>query len=75
MEASLDLLIWSGAATTLAGIATLVWCIVTVLRARRADLSDEEIRGHLRRVLPINLAALFLSAIGLMMAVVGVAFN
>lgn len=69
----MDLLIWSGAATTLAGLAALVWCIVAVIRARRGQLTDDELRGRLRRVLPVNLAALFLSVIGLMMVVVGIA--
>ncbi len=72
MEAFLDPLIWSGAAATLFGIAALIWCIATVLRARRARLADDELRDRLRRVLPVNLAALFLSVIGLMMVVVGV---
>ena len=35
-----DVLIWAGAALTLAGLAGLVWCILTVSRARRAGIGD-----------------------------------
>ena len=68
----MDLLIWSGAAATMIGIAVLIWCIASVLRARRSELADAELREHLRRLLPVNLGALFLSMIGLMLVVVGV---
>jgi heme exporter protein D len=68
----MEALIWSGAAVSLLGLAGLVWCIVTVMRARRAKLDEEEMRARLARVLPMNMAALFLSVIGLMMVVVGI---
>lgn len=67
-----DILIWSGALTSLAGLCGLVWCIVFVARARRAKLSDEELRARLRRAVPLNLGALFLSVIGLMLVVLGI---
>lgn len=67
-----DILIWAGAAVTLAGLALLVWCILRVARVRR-DTSDETIlREALQRVVPLNLAALFLSMLGLMLVVVGI---
>lgn len=65
-------LIWIGAAVSLAGVAGLIWCIVLALRARRAGLPDAEMRAALQRVVVINMAALAVSAIGLMMVVVGV---
>lgn len=68
----MDGLIWSGAAVTLAGLAGLVWCILKVAAARRAGLSDAELRARLQRVVTLNLGALFLSAIGLMMVVAGI---
>ncbi len=71
----MEFLIWSGAATTLAGIAALVWCIGMVLRARQAAPSDAELRKRLQRALPVNIGALFLSVIGLMLVIVGVSFS
>lgn len=67
-----DILIWTGAAVSLLGLAGLIWCIVRVAKARRAKLADDEMRKVLSSVLPWNMAALFLSIIGLMLVVVGV---
>ncbi|SFS47324.1 hypothetical protein SAMN04488040_0493 [Sulfitobacter marinus] len=67
-----DILIWSGAVITLVGFFGLVWCIFTVMRAKRANLPEDEMRAVLQKALPLNLGALFLSVIGLMMVVIGV---
>ena len=63
---------WIGATGTVLGLIGLVWCVVTVWRARRAHLPDEEMRAVMSRVLPRNLGALFVSVIGLMLVIVGV---
>ena len=68
----MDIVIWSGAAVSLAGLAGLVWCIVRVWRARKAGLGDAEMRTVLQGIVPLNSAALFLSVIGLMMVVIGI---
>jgi heme exporter protein D len=68
----MEYLVWIGAAISLIGLAGLVWCIVIVARAKRAQLSDEDMRNRLKQVVPLNLGALFLSVIGLMLVVVGV---
>lgn len=65
-------LIWAGAAVSLAGIAGIVWCILAVARAKRAGLGDEALRAVMKRVVTVNLGALFTSMIGLMMVVLGV---
>lgn len=67
-----DVMIWAGAGISLLGLAGLIWCILRVARARRAGLSDDELRATVATVLPMNMAALFLSVIGLMLVVVGV---
>jgi hypothetical protein len=68
-------LIWMGAAVTVAGLLGLIWCIIGVARARRAGLSDEALKTRLQRAVALNLAALFLSVIGLMMVVIGILFS
>ena len=68
----MDVLIWAGAVISFAGLAGLVWCIVTVWRARRANLEDAELRARVQKVVPVNLGALFLSVIGLMLVIVGI---
>lgn len=67
-----DLLIWGGALTSAIGLGGLVWCIVFIARARREQLADEDMRIKLRKAIPINLGALFLSVIGLMLVILGI---
>ena len=67
-----DILIWVGAAISLVGLVGLIASIVKVLRARKANLSDEDMRKAVQSALPLNLGALFLSVIGLMLIIVAV---
>ncbi|SFE90790.1 hypothetical protein [Roseivivax sediminis] len=68
----MDILIWGGTLVSALGLAGLVWCIIRVQRARRAKLADEDLRAVMRRVVPLNMGALFLSVIGLMMVILGI---
>ena len=67
-----DGLIWGGAAISGLGLVGLMWCVLTVWRARQAKLDDTEMRAVMQRVLPRNLGALFLSVIGLMVVIIGI---
>lgn len=67
-----DGLIWGGAALSMIGLIGLIWCIISVWKARRAQLADDEMRAVMARVLPLNLGALFVSVIGLMLVIVGI---
>ena len=68
----MEILIWVGSILSLLGLVGLLWCIKTVLRAKKAAVSDEELRVSLQKVVPFNMAALFLSAIGLMLVILGI---
>ena len=68
----MEILIWIGSILSLLGLAGLLWCIKTILRAKKAAVSDEELRVSLQKVVPFNMAALFLSAIGLMLVILGI---
>lgn len=68
----MEWLIWLGALISLIGLAGLVWCIIKVWRARKAGLDDETLRAEIRKVVPLNTGALFLSVIGLMLVVIGI---
>ena len=68
----MEALIWGGAALSLVGLAGLVWSIVKVQRARRANLTDEALRAAVQKALPLNLGALLLSVLGLMLVILGV---
>jgi hypothetical protein len=68
----METLIWIGTALSIAGLAGLIWCIARVWRARRSQLSDTDLRDAVRRVVPLNMAALLLSAFGLIMVIMGI---
>lgn len=67
-----EILIWAGVAVSGLGLVGLLASIVKVSRAKRAQLSDEDMRAVLQKALPLNLGALFLSVIGLMMVILGI---
>ncbi len=68
----MEMLIWAGAGVTVLGLAGLVACITLVARARAAGLTDEALKARLQRVVALNLGALLVSAIGLMMVIIGI---
>lgn len=65
-------MIWAGAALSMCGVAGLVWCIFLALKARRAGLTDDAMRARLQRIVTFNMAALGVSALGLMLVVAGI---
>jgi len=68
----MPILIWTGTGIALLGLVGLVMSIVKVTRARRANLSDDEIRAAVRKAMPLNMGGLFVAVLGLMMVIVGV---
>ena len=68
----MEILIWIGSILSILGLIGLLWCIKTVIKAKKLADSDEELRTSLQKVVPLNMAALFLSAIGLMLVVLGI---
>jgi len=64
--------VWAGALVSLLGIGGLVYCVLRALRARGAGLADEAMREELQRVVIINMGALAVSAVGLMLVVLGI---
>ncbi|NJS40754.1 MAG: hypothetical protein HC783_19120 [Rhodobacteraceae bacterium] len=68
-------LIWTGAALTLAGIGGLGYCVVKAMQARKAGLDDAAMRAALQKVVTLNMAALGVSALGLMLVITGIALG
>jgi hypothetical protein len=71
----MDWLIWIGAAVSLGGIAGLLRCIQLALRARKSGLDNTAMRARLQQIVTFNLAALGVSALGLMLVVMGIILN
>ena len=69
---TMQYLIPVGSALTVAGLAVLMYCIFRISKARKAGLSDDDMRAVLQAVVPMNLGALLLSGIGLMLVVLGI---
>ena len=68
----MEILIWIGSILSILGLIGLLWCIKTVIKAKKLADSDEELRNSLQKVVPLNMVALFLSAIGLMLVILGI---
>ncbi|MBR2658222.1 MAG: hypothetical protein IKD58_17390 [Loktanella sp.] len=67
----MDIIVAIGAGMSVIGLAGIVYSIVTVMKAKRANLPDEEMRAKMSKVLPVNLGALFVSVLGLMTVALG----
>ena len=71
----MDFVIWGGAAVSLIGVIGIIYCIVMVFKAKRANLSEDEMRSRLKTLVLINMIALFVSVVGLMLVVAGIIFS
>ncbi len=71
----MEYLIWIGAIISVIGLIGILVSIARVVKAKRENLSDEDLRQRMSKVLPLNMGALFLSVIGLMMVILGIAFT
>jgi len=68
----MEIVVWIGAVLSGLGLIGIIYSIVAVARAKRANLPDEDLRARISKILPINLGALFVSMIGLMAVIIGV---
>jgi len=68
----MEVLVWIGAAVSLIGVAGLGYCIMLALRARNSGLPEEAMRQALQKVVLYNMGALGVSALGLMLVVLGI---
>ncbi|PSL21731.1 hypothetical protein [Shimia abyssi] len=71
----MEWLVWAGALLSVIGLVGLVASIIKANKARRAGLSDEELRAAIQKIMPLNMGALFLSVIGLMVVIVGISLS
>ena len=66
------ILIWGGVAVSLIGLIGLLLSMYKVASAKKNIASEEELRVSIQAAMPLNLASLFLSVLGLMSVTVGV---
>ena len=68
----MTVLVWGGAAVSIVGLIGLLFSMYKVALAKKNITSDEELRVSIRAAMPLNLASLFLSVLGLMSVTIGV---
>ena len=68
----MEFLILIGAATSLLGLFGLGFCIWSGIRIKRSGGDLKSITPQLQKLIAINFASVGLSALGLMMVVVGI---
>lgn len=68
-------MVWIGTAISLLGLMGILYSAVLMMRARGQDLTEDEMKQRLKRFVPVNLAALLLSMLGLSCVVVGLFFT
>jgi len=68
----MTVLVWGGAAVSIVGLIGLLFSMYKVAFAKKNITSDEELRVSIRAAMPLNLASLFLSVLGLMSVTIGV---
>tara|TARA_B100001057_G_scaffold497482_1_gene601686 strand:- start:744 stop:962 length:219 start_codon:yes stop_codon:yes gene_type:complete len=66
------ILIWGGALLSVFGLIGLLFSMYKVAKAKKNSNSDQELRESIKAAMPLNLASLFVSVLGLMSVIIGV---
>ena len=66
------ILIWGGALLSVFGLIGLLFSMYEVAKAKKNSTSDQELRESIKAAMPLNLASLFVSVLGLMSVIIGV---
>ena len=66
------ILIWGGALLSLFGLIGLLFSMYKVAKAKKNNTSDQELRESIKAAMPLNLASLFVSVLGLMSVIIGI---
>ena len=66
------ILIWGGALLSVFGLIGLLFSMYKVATAKKNSTSDQELRESIKAAMPLNLASLFVSVLGLMSVIIGV---
>ena len=67
----MDWLVIPGVIVTLLGVCGLAYCIFRANQLRTSGMEGDPLAQELQKLIPINLASVFLGAIGLAMVLVG----
>lgn len=65
------IMIWIGAAMSIAGLGGLIWCILRALALKGAELSDSDAQGELNKLIFGHMASIACAFLGLGILVAG----
>ena len=63
---------WGGALLSVFGLIGLLFSMYKVAKAKKNNTSDQQLRESIKAAMPLNLASLFVSVLGLMSVIIGV---
>ena len=66
------ILIWGGALLSVFGLIGLLLSMYKVAKAKKNNTADQELRESIKAAMPLNLASLFVSVLGLISVIIGV---
>ena len=66
------ILIWGGALLSVFGLIGLLFSMYKVAKAKKNNTSEQDLRDSIKAAMPLNLASLFVSVLGLMSVIIGV---
>ena len=66
------ILIWGGALLSLFGLIGLLFSMYKVAKAKKNNTSDQELRDSIKAAMPLNLASLCGSVVGVRSVIIGV---
>ncbi len=67
----MTLIFYAGVATTLVGLAGILWFLRRARRLRETDADDATVQAELRSLVVLNMAAVGMAFIGLAFTVIG----
>ncbi len=67
----ITLVFYAGVATTLVGLAGILWILRRARRLREAEADDASVQAELRALVLLNMAAVGVAFIGLAITVIG----
>ncbi|MBC6443293.1 MAG: hypothetical protein GDA53_09330 [Rhodobacteraceae bacterium] len=67
----MDRLVACGVIVTLIGVAGLAWCILRAMGLRKSGLQGKPLADGLQKLIPINMASVLVSMVGLALVLIG----
>lgn len=71
----MSLVVVAGVVITLAGVAMLIWCVISARRLKSAPQGEAETKAALQKLIALNMGGVFTGFIGLAVVIAGGLFS